>query len=208
MARFCSTCGRAVEVAVVGHRPSSIEEVKTVFGLGKVKISVNDLSERLASVALHPLENPSEDDLMLRNQAVQVGVDPKQFTFEVIAINNFTITQAINRERLEGRMTPEIAEALIVQVLKVTHRRLHENTSYDLLLLGLGPEEAFELMMQRGDRYSQPAWGKGSMTDIRLFFAEFCGFPNSDVLKRIGWILFQFRGDEIGEFLRRKVKVI
>ena len=105
-------------------------------------------------------------------------------------------------------MTLEIAEALIVQVSKVIHRRLHESTSYDLLLLGLGPEEAFELMMQRGERYAQPAWGKGSMTDIRLFFAEFCGFPNSDVLQRIGWFLFQIEGDGIGEFLRRKVKII
>jgi hypothetical protein len=179
-----------------------------LFGLGKVKISLNNLSENMAMIALHPLENPSEDDLMLRKQAVQVGVDPKQFTFEVIAINTFTITQAINRERLEGRMTPEIAEALIVQVLRVIHRHLHETTSYDLLQLGLGPEEAFELMMERTERYAQPAWGKGPITEIRRFFAEFCGFPNSDVLERIGWILFQFRGDEMGEFLRRKVKII
>ena len=69
-----------------------------MFGLGKVKISLNDLSEGLARVALHPLVNPSENDLMLRKQAVQVGVDPKQFTFEVIAIKTYTITQAINRE--------------------------------------------------------------------------------------------------------------
>jgi hypothetical protein len=181
--------------------------VKTLFGLGKIKVSLNDLSERLATVALQQLENPFEDDPMWK-QAMQVGVDPKQFTFEKIALVTFTITQAINRERLERRMTPETAAALIERLLQVIRRRLHETTSLDLLLLGLGPEEAFELMMDRGERYAQPAWGYGSMTDIRRFFAEFCGFPNSDVLERIGWILFQFRGDEMGEYLRRRVKII
>lgn len=159
-------------------------------------------------VALRPLDNPSQDDLKLRDQAVQVGVDPKKFTFEVIAINTYTVTQAINRERLEGRMATEKAAALIEKVLQVINRRLRETTSYDLLLLGLDPDEAFELMMERAERYAQPAWGKGPITDVRRFFADFCGFPNSEVLERIGWILFAFRGDEMGEFLRLKAKII
>ena len=53
-----------------------------------------------------------------------------------------------------------------------------------------------------------PHGENGSITDVRRFFAEFCGFPNSDVLERIGWTLFAFSGDEMGEFLRRKVKII
>jgi len=178
-----------------------------LFGLGKVKVSLNDLPERLATVALRQLENPSEDDPMWK-EAKQVGVDRKQFTFEVIALATFTMTQVINRERLEGRMKPETAAAIIERLMQVIRRRLHDTTSLDLLLLGLGPEEAFELMMDRCERYAQPAWEHGSITDVRRFFAEFCGFPNSDALERIGWILFQFRGDEMGEYLRRRVKII
>lgn len=171
-------------------------------------MSLNDLADILAKSVLQPLEDPSEQDLAFRKQAEQVGVNPKRFTFEVIAIQNYAFGQAINRERLEGRMTIETATALMEQVLRTIHRRLRETTSFDLLQLGLGPQKAFDLMMERHDRYIQPAWGNGSIRDIRMFFAEFCGFPDSEVLERIGWSLAQVRGDELGEYLRRKVKIV
>jgi len=52
------------------------------------------------------------------------------------------------------------------------------------------------------------SWGSGSIKDIRRFFAEFCGFPESEVLERIGWSLTRVRGDEMGEYLRRKVTIV
>jgi len=177
-----------------------------MFGLGKTKIPLNDLADILAKIVLLPLEEPSEQDLIFRKQAAQVGVVQERFIFEIIAIQNFTIGAAINRERLEGRMTIETATALIKQVLLAIHRRLGE--SHALLQLGLGPEEAIDLLIKRAERYSEPTWGKGSIKDIRKFFAEFCGYPQSDVLERIGWSLTQIRGDEMGEFLRRKIKIV
>jgi hypothetical protein len=179
-----------------------------VFGLGKTKIPLNDLADILAKNVLRPLEDPSEQDLMFRKQAEQVGVEPKRFTFEVIAIQLFATGAAINRERLEGRMTMETATALTKESLRATHRRLENTTNYDLLELGFDPEEAFDLMMERLERYSQPLWRNGSIRDVYRFFAEFCGFPESDVLERIGWSLTQVRGDEMGEFLMRRVKIV
>jgi hypothetical protein len=183
-----------------------------MFGLGKITVALSVLADSLAKSPLHLLDRcPVGKALIaqdvIRKQAVQVGVPPKRFIFEVIAITIFATTQAINRERLERRMTAETAEALIKQFILAIHERLHETSTYDLQIIGLGPEEAFDLMMERSERYAQPGWGKGPVTDVRRFFAEFCGFPNSAVLEQVGWTLF-LEGDRTGEYLRRKVKII
>jgi hypothetical protein len=178
-----------------------------MFGFGKKNIPLDEAAALMAQVALLPLESPSPQDLSFRSQAITAGMDKNRFTFEVIALQVFAMGAAINRERLEGRLVPEKAERLVTGLIRDVHKRLRETTIYDLLELGLDPDQAIDLIMSRSSRYSEPSWGVGNIADIRQCFAEFCGMPNSDVLQRIGWSLMQVRGDGHGEWLR-KVKIV
>jgi hypothetical protein len=156
----------------------------------------------MAQLALRPLENPSEEDLGFREEAVEAGMDPNRFTLEVIALQAFAMTAALNRERVEGRMSLEKQQVLVREFLRAVHTRLVETPTYDSLKLGLEPDEAFEVFTTRAERYSEPGWGQGVPEDIPRFFAEFCGLSDSHILRRIGWYLVFVRGDRSGDWLK------
>jgi len=173
----------------------------------KTKMTVEEVARVMAEAALLPLENPSKQDQMFQEQALTVGVEKKRFTFEAVALSTYSMAAIINRERLEGKISAEKTELLVMGFLRAINDRLRNTTICDFILLGLGPDETFELMTERGARYSEPTWGRGKIDDIPRFFAEFCGFPDSDILERIGWSLIQVRGNYWGDWLRT-VKII
>ncbi len=182
----------------------------TMFGFGKKKVPTNVVAAMLAQVVLRPLEDPSEQDVIFQKRAVAAGMKEEDkccFTFEAIALSVYATNAAINRERLEGRMNPEQTVSLMKEFMRAVYDRLEKTKSYDLLRLELEPEAAMELIIKRGEIYAEPSWGRGTTDDIPRFFAKFCGIPDSDILKRIGWSLFQVRGDSNGEWLKT-VKMI
>ncbi|HVT95924.1 MAG TPA: hypothetical protein VHE33_00355 [Acidobacteriaceae bacterium] len=178
-----------------------------MFGIGRKSLPLHIVAASMAQVALTPLENPSEEDLSIRQQAVEAGMDPNRFTLEVIALQTFAMSAAINRERVEGRLKLEKAQPLVHEFLQEVHKRLVETTAYDLLKLGLEPDDAFEVFLARAERYSKPGWGHGNPEDIPGFFAEFCGIADSLVLRQIGWRLTFIRGDLSGDWLK-SIKIV
>lgn len=174
-----------------------------MFGMGRKAIPLKAVAESMAQVALMPLEAPNAEDLMFKQQAVAEKVNPDRFTLEVIALQTFALTAAINRERLEGRLKLQTQQALVMEFLHAVHRRLVESSAYDLLRLGMDPDDTFELLTKRAERYSEPGWGRGTAADIPRFFAEFCGHADSSVLWQIGWHLGLVRGDLSGDWLKR-----
>lgn len=172
-----------------------------MFGLGRTKVLLNDFASLMAQVALLPLENPSEQDLAFLKQPVGAGVGREMFAIEVIALQIYVMGAVINRERLEGRMRLEVAEPLVNEYLRAIHGRLQPLTNAGSLLAGSGIDQVMEFVSKRGEAYSQPSWGHGSYKNIPLFFAKFCGVPESDVLQRIGWSLTVVRGDSHGDWL-------
>lgn len=173
-----------------------------MFGVGRKTIPLQIVAASMAQVALMPLENPSEEDLQLRGRAVDAGMDPNRFTLEVVALQTFAMTAAINRERVEGRLKLEKQQVLVSEFLRAIHKRLVETSTYDLLRLGLDSNDAFEVLAARAERYSEPGWGRGTPEDIPRFFAEFCGLPDSPVLREVAWYLTFVRGDHSGDWLR------
>lgn len=165
-------------------------------------VTTKDLAPVIAQMALLPLENPSEQDASFQGQAERVGVDRNRFIFEAVALQCYAMTAAINRERLEGRVPASVAELLVKQFIYAVHNRLQQTPSVVLTVLGLDPDSALELIMERGEKYAQPAHGHGSRADVWKFFADFCEHPGSGVLERIGWSLFQVRGDSSGDWLK------
>lgn len=173
-----------------------------MFGLGKRKIPLNEVAGLLAQTLIMPIENPSEQDLSFRAEATKAGVDKNRFTFEAVALQAYAMAAAINSERLAGKLDSEKAELLIVGFMRDFNDRLRNSKHLDSLPQGLDPDEALELMSVRATRYSEPAWGHGSMHDVPRFFAEFCGVTESDALQRIGGSLMQARGNYYLDWLR------
>lgn len=173
-----------------------------MFGIGRKAIPLKIVAASIAQVALTFLEHPSEEDLELKCRAVSAGTDPDRFTLEAIALQVCIMTAAMNRERLEGRLKLETQQTLIMEFLRAVHKRLVENTTYDLLRLELDPDETFEVLTMRSERYSEPGWGRAAPEDIPRFFAECCGDADSPILKGIGWHLAFVRGDANGDWLR------
>lgn len=178
-----------------------------MFGFGRKSLPLQTVAALMAQFALLPLENPSEQDLFFRKRATDVGMDPSRFTLEAIALQTCAMAGAINRERLEGRMTLEKEQALIPEFLRAVHNRLIESTAHDLLRSGLDPDGVFELFTSRAEPYSEPGWGRAAPEDIPRFFAELCGFPDSPVLRQIAWYLFFVRGDRTGDWLK-SIKIV
>lgn len=173
-----------------------------MFGIGRKAIPLKSVAAWMAQVALMPLEAPSPEDVTLKQQAIGVGTDPGRFTLEAIALQVSMVAAAMNRERLEGRLKLETQQALTVEFLRAVHKRLSETKTHDLLHLGLDPDDAFEALASRGERYSEPGWGRGTAADIPRYFAEFCGHADSPVLWQIGWHLGIVRGDLCGQWLK------
>jgi hypothetical protein len=148
-----------------------------MFGFLKKKVTMSNVAEVLAQMALMPLERPSDQDVAFNRQALNVGVGQDRFTLEVIALQVYAMGAAINRERLETRITTEQAKQLIEKLIQAVYRRL-ETTSK---LIGLSADAAIDLIMERGDRYVEPAWSDESPDAVRKLFAQFCGVPNSSV---------------------------
>jgi len=178
-----------------------------MFGHRRQAIPLKVVAASMAQMALMPLESPSDEDLQFRGQAVSTGVDQCRFTLEVIALQAFAMTAAMNRERVEGRLSLEKVQILVREFLLAIHKRLVETSTYDLRQLGLDPDEAFEVFSNRADRYSKPGWGQGTIEDIPRFFAEFCGVPDSATLQQIGSYLVFVRGDLSGGWLR-SIKIV
>jgi hypothetical protein len=174
-----------------------------MFGLGRKSFTVHSVAASMAEMALLPLESPSEEDISFRRLATLEGMDPNHFTLEALALQTFAMSAAINRERVEGRLTLEKQQVLVPEFLRAIHKRLVESTAYDLLSLGLDPDAAFDVFARRAERYSEPGWGQGTPTDIPRFFAEFCGLPDSQILRQIGSHLVFVRGDRSGDWLKR-----
>lgn len=174
---------------------SEQRDAANVYGIRRATLPLKEVAAIMADMVLTPAHAPSEQDAAFERQAEEVGVPRERFAFEVVALQCYAMTQAIARERVEGRMDLTTQKLLTEEVLRGVHDRLRSNP------LGLDADTAMELIFQRGERYFEPAMGRGAMSDVQKFFAEFCGFPGSAVLERIGWSLFQVRGDMTGSWL-------
>jgi hypothetical protein len=62
-------------------------------------------------------------------------------------------------------------------------------------------------MGERAKEYTKSLWENKSGQEIPRLFTQFCGVPDSDTVHRLGWSLFQVRGDSYGRMLKT-VKIV
>jgi hypothetical protein len=169
---------------------------------GRKKITTTELAGIIANIVLAPLVRPEPQNDMFRQQAVAAGAEPNRFAFEAVALQCYAFSTAIARERSEGRITGEIGEQLVKQFMGSVHEHIVARNGVRLAEVDLNPDDALELIMERGTKYVLWSYGQGDIHDIQKYFAEFCGVPGSDVVERIGWSLFLIRANAHGDWLK------
>jgi len=169
---------------------------------GRKKVTTAELAGIIANIVLAPLVRPEPQDDIFRQQAVAAGAEPNRFAFEAVALQCYAFSTAIARERSEGRITGEIGEQLVRQFMRGVHELIVARKGVRLTDVHLSPDDALELIMERGNKYVLWSYGQGEIHDVQKYFAEFCGVPGSDVLERIGWSLFLIRANAHGDWLK------
>ena len=191
-----------------GYHP----RIETMFGFGKTAIDINKLADFLADAAIQPINKPMEQDILFQNQAVEIGMNKTRFLLEAAALQYFAVAASINTIKLLGKIKDEQAyslmKAMITSHLHKFHNELNESIRMELLLIGLGTEDAFNLIDGRSVEYGLPENFVSANEAIPRLFARFCGVPDpNDILQRIGWSIFFIRGGNFVEILKR-VKIV
>ncbi len=186
--------------------------IKKVFGFGKTAIDINGLADFLADAAIQPLNKPIEQDILFQSQAVAIGMNKTRFLLEASALQYFAVVASINTVRLSGKIKYEQAYSLMKAMIISHHHKfrdeLNDSIKMELLLIGLDTEDAFNLIDRRGVEYGMSENFVSANKTIPRLFARYCDVPDpNEILQRIGWSIFQIRGGNFVEILKR-VRII